>query len=84
MKFVKRIRAFNKMPDLLNEVQRKAEQLQKIHKAVSTVLIHDIRAQQQKRTGKDIVKSTSSIKTSPGLESLLELDISIELPNSTS
>ncbi|TFB00433.1 hypothetical protein CCMA1212_007560 [Trichoderma ghanense] len=80
-KLVKRIRAFNKIPDLLSEVQRKAEQLQKIYTAVSTVLIHDIRAQQGRTTGKDVVKSTDSVKTSASPENLLELDISTEFPN---
>ena len=38
-KLVKKIRAFNKIPDLLAEVQRKAKQLQRIYTAVSTILI---------------------------------------------
>ncbi|ETS04897.1 hypothetical protein M419DRAFT_73306 [Trichoderma reesei RUT C-30] len=80
-KFVKRLRAFNKIPDLLTEVQRKAEQLQRIYTAVSTVLIHDIRAQQGMTNGKDVVKSTGSANTSASCGNLVELAISTEFPN---
>ncbi|KAL7807409.1 hypothetical protein V8C26DRAFT_414763 [Trichoderma gracile] len=80
-KFVKRIRAFNKIPDLLAEVQRKAEQLQKIYTAISTVLIHDIRAQQGMTNGKDVVTATGSPNTSASPGTLVNLAISTELPN---
>ena len=80
-KLVKKIRAFNKIPDLLAEVQRKAEQLQRIYTAVSTVLIQDIRAQQGKTSGKDVVKSTSSVKALATPQSLLEINISTDFAN---
>lgn len=45
-KFVKRIWAFNRIPDILAEIQRKAAQLQQVYSAVSTVIVNDIRTQQ--------------------------------------
>ncbi|KAK0767246.1 hypothetical protein N5P37_000980, partial [Trichoderma harzianum] len=77
-RFVKRIWTFNRIPDLLAEIQRKAEQLQKIYSAVHAVLLQDIRTQQERASGKEIVKSTLSVKKSSIHEHLLDLDLSTD------
>ncbi|KAL7950371.1 hypothetical protein V8C42DRAFT_197331 [Trichoderma barbatum] len=77
-KLVKRIWTFNKIPDLLAEIQRKAEQLQKISNAVSTILLQDIRTQQGRASGKEIVKSTPTVGSSAIHEQLLNLDLTTD------
>ena len=42
-KYVKRLWAFYKIPNLLDKIQRKAEQLEKVYSAVSIMLLYDIR-----------------------------------------
>ncbi|KAL7940252.1 hypothetical protein V8C42DRAFT_338049 [Trichoderma barbatum] len=49
-------------PTFSFEVQRKAEQLQKIYSAVHAVLLQDIRRRQERASGKEIVKSTLAVK----------------------
>ncbi|KAJ4865033.1 hypothetical protein T069G_01563 [Trichoderma breve] len=74
----KRIWNFGKIPELLAEIQRKAEQLQKIYSAVQAVLLQDIRAQQERATGKEIVKSTPSVGNSVLHGHLLSLDLNTD------
>lgn len=74
----KRIWNFGKIPELLAEIQRKAEQLQKIYSAVQAVLLQDIRAQQERATGKEIVKSTPYVGNSVLHGNLLSLDLSTD------
>jgi hypothetical protein len=80
-KFVKRIWAFNKIPDLLAEIQRKAEQLQRVYSAVSVVILHNIRLQQGRTSGKETVESTSVVQKTTIHESLLDLDLSTDFAN---
>lgn len=77
-RFVKRMWTFNRIPDLLAEIQRKADQLQKIYSAVHAVLLQDIRTQQERASGKEIVKSTLAVKKSAIHEHLLDLDLSTD------
>ncbi|KAL7952405.1 hypothetical protein V8C34DRAFT_319073 [Trichoderma compactum] len=77
-RFVKRIWTFNRIPHLLAEIQRKAEQLQKIYSAVHAVLLQDIRTQQERASGKEIIKSTLAVKKSDIHEHLLGLDLSTD------
>ncbi|PKK42611.1 hypothetical protein CI102_14855 [Trichoderma harzianum] len=77
-RFVKRIWTFNKIPDLLAKIQRNAEQLQKIYSAVHAVLLQDIRTQQERASGKEMVKSTLSVEKSSIHEQLLHLDLSTD------
>ncbi|CAG9973398.1 unnamed protein product [Clonostachys byssicola] len=46
-KLIRRILVVKRIPGLLTEIQRKAEQLQKIHSAVSVVILQDIRTNQE-------------------------------------
>ncbi|UKZ74035.1 hypothetical protein TrVFT333_001689 [Trichoderma virens FT-333] len=72
----RRMWTFGTIPDLLAEIQRKAEQLQKIYNAVQALLLQDIRTQQERATGKEIVKSTSAVGNSAINERLLSVDLS--------
>ncbi|KAM3520592.1 hypothetical protein NHJ13051_006753 [Beauveria bassiana] len=47
-KMIRRIWIVKRIPGLLAEIQRKAEQLQKIYSAVSVVILQDIRANQER------------------------------------
>ncbi|PQK14621.1 hypothetical protein BB8028_0005g01520 [Beauveria bassiana] len=47
-KLIRRIWIVKRIPGLLAEIQRKAEQLQKIYSAVSVVILQDIRANQER------------------------------------
>ena len=80
-KFVKRIWAFNKIPDLLAEIQRKAEQLQQVYSAVSAVILHDIRMQQERTSGKETVEATAVVQKANMHENLLNLDLSTDFVN---
>lgn len=52
-KLIRRIWTMKRIPGLLTEIQRKAEQLQKIYSAVSVVILQDIRTNQDRPpTGK--------------------------------
>ncbi|KAI0528263.1 hypothetical protein F5B22DRAFT_632675 [Xylaria bambusicola] len=64
-RFIKRIWALNRIPDILVEIQRKAAQLQQVCNAVSTVIVSDIRTQQGRTSGKETVESTSVVKNPP-------------------
>ncbi|KAI1288679.1 hypothetical protein F5Y03DRAFT_404548 [Xylaria venustula] len=74
-RFIKRIWALNKIPDILVEIQRKAAQLQQVCNAVSTVIVSDIRTQQRRTSGNETVESTSIVKTPPLHDNM---DISVE------
>ena len=76
MKFIKRLWAFTKIPDLLAEIQRKADQLQQIYNVLSTIIVHDIRIQQVRTSGKETVESTSVVEEPARHEHLLDLDLS--------
>ncbi|KAK5629071.1 hypothetical protein RRF57_004786 [Xylaria bambusicola] len=64
-RFIKRIWALNRIPDILVEIQRKAAQLQQVCNAVSTVIVSNIRAQQGRTSGKETIESTSVVKRPP-------------------
>ena len=61
-KYIERLLAFYKIPDLLDEIQRKAEQLEKVYGAVSVMLLCDIRTQQRRSSESGIIESTPSRK----------------------
>ena len=75
-KFIKRLRAFAKIPELLAEIQRKADQLQQICNVVSTLIVHDFRVQQGRTSGKETVESTAVVKETTTHENFLDLDLS--------
>ena len=77
-KYVKRLWAFYKIHDLLNEIQRKAEQLEKVYSAMSIVLLDDIRAQQRQLSESGIIESTAVAKNPITNEHLLEVGLSTE------
>jgi len=77
-RFVRRIWTFNKIPDILAEIQHKAAQLQQVYSAVSTVIVNDIRTQQGRTSGKDIVESTLIATTTALQGNLLDLDVSTD------
>lgn len=77
-KYVKRIWAFYKIPDLLDEIQRKAEQLEKVYSAASVMLLHDIRTQQRRSSESGIIESTPVAKIPTIHEHLLEVGLSTE------
>lgn len=77
-KYVKRLWAFYKIPDLLDEIQRKAEQLEKVYGAVSTMLLYDIRTQQRRSSETGIIESTPVAKNPTIHEHLLEVALSTE------
>ena len=76
MKFMKRLWAFGKIPDLLAEIQRKADQLQKIYNVLSTIIVLDIRLQQGRTSEKEAVEYTSVVEEPARHENLLNLDFS--------
>ena len=76
MKFIKRLWAFSIIPDLLAEIQRKANQLQQIYNVISTIIVHDIRTQQGETSGKETVESTTAVEEPARHENLLDLDLS--------
>lgn len=82
-KYVKRLWAFYKIPDLLDEIQRKAEQLEKVHGAVSVMLLYDIRTQQRWSSESGIIESTPVAKNPTIHEHLLDLGLSTEFAAST-
>ncbi|EAA34357.2 hypothetical protein GE21DRAFT_3606 [Neurospora crassa] len=65
-KFFKRIWAFNKIPDLLADIQRKADQLQRAYSAVSIVFLQHIKVQQGRTSGKETVESSTVFKACYG------------------
>ncbi|KAJ2905713.1 hypothetical protein MKZ38_004580 [Zalerion maritima] len=69
-RFIKRIWAFNRFPDIVVEIQRKATQLQQVCNAVSTVIVNDIRTQQGRTSAKETVESTSIGQKTPLHENL--------------
>lgn len=75
-KYVKRLWAFYKIPDLLDEIQRKAEQLEKVYGAVSFMLLYDIRTQQRRSSENGIIESTPVAKNPTIHEHLLEVGLS--------
>lgn len=77
-KYVKRLWAFYKIPDLLDEIQRKAEQLEKVYGAVSVMLLYDIRTQQRRSSESGIIESTPVAKNPTIHEHLLEVGLSTE------
>ncbi|KAL8724910.1 MAG: hypothetical protein Q9166_007681 [cf. Caloplaca sp. 2 TL-2023] len=77
-KYVKRLWAFYKIPDLLDEIQRKAEQLEKVYSAVSVMLLYDIRTQQRRSSESGIIESTPVAKNPTIHEHLLEVGLSTE------
>ncbi|KAK4148149.1 uncharacterized protein C8A04DRAFT_33653 [Dichotomopilus funicola] len=76
-KFVKRLWALGRIPDLLAEIQRKAEQLQHVYTAVFAVLIQDMRVQQGRMTGKEPVESAIVQKTAVP-ENMLDFNLSTD------
>jgi hypothetical protein len=74
-KYAKRIWAFNKIPDHLAEIQRKAEQLQKVYSAVSAIMLFEIRTQQQRTSVKENVEFKAVVKIKPTHGDLLDLDL---------
>lgn len=77
-KYVKRLWAFYKIPDLLDEIQRKAEQLEKVYGALSIMLLYDIRTQQGRSGGSGIIESTPIAKNPTAHEHLLEVGLNTE------
>ena len=77
-KYVKRSLAFYKIPDLLDEIQRKAEQLEKVYSTMSIMLLYDIRTQQTRSSESEIIESTPVAKNSTIQEYSLEAGISTE------
>ena len=61
-KFINRLRAFSKVPDLLAEIQRKATHLQQIYTAVSALTIQEIRLQQERTKENETIESTSVVE----------------------
>ena len=77
-KYVKRLLVFYKIPDILDEIQRKAEQLEKLYGAVSIMLLYDIRTQ-QRRSGESGIIESNPVAKSPYIhEHLLEVGLSTE------
>ena len=78
-KFVKRLWAFNKIPDLLAEIKRKAEQLQQVYSAVFVVILQDTRVRQSPTSPeKEVVESAveSAVVPKPTIhENSLALDL---------
>ena len=77
-KYVKRLWAFYKIPDLLDEIQRKAEQLERVYSAVSIMLIDEIRKQQRRSSESGIIESTPDAKSLTTHEHLFEVGLSTE------
>ena len=77
-KFAKRVRAFYKIPDLLDEIQRKAEQLEKVYGAVSIMLLYDIRTQQRRSSESGIIESNPVAKSPTIHGHVLEVGISTD------
>ncbi|KAI4193337.1 MAG: hypothetical protein LQ350_008370 [Teloschistes chrysophthalmus] len=75
-KHVKRLWAFYKIPDLLDDIQRKAEQLEKVYSAVSFMLLYDISTQQRRSSENRIIESTPVAKNPTIHEHLLEVGLS--------
>ena len=77
-KFVQWMRAFNKIPDLLAEIKRKAEQLQKVYSAVSLTILNDIREQKERTSGKANIEFAPIVKKQTLHENMLDLDLSTD------
>ena len=77
-KLFQRIRVFHKIPDILAEIKRKAEQLEKVYSAVSLTILNDVRAQSQRErsSGKQDTESTVIVKKKPLQENMSDLDLS--------
>ena len=75
-KYFRRLWALYKIPDLLDEIQRKAEQLEKVYGAVSIILLYDIRTQQRRSTESGITESTLVAKNATIHGHLLEVGLS--------
>jgi len=60
-KFVKRMRAFSRIPESLAEFRRKTTQLQQVCSGLSTVIVNDIRTQQGRTSGKETVDQMMGI-----------------------
>ncbi|KAK4107087.1 hypothetical protein N656DRAFT_793423 [Canariomyces notabilis] len=82
-RFVKRIWTFNKISDLLAEIQRKAEQLQQIYSAIFAVMLQDIWVQQGRTSGKETVESTTvtTVQKPTVHENLHNLDLGTDFVN---
>ncbi|KID94660.1 hypothetical protein MAJ_09380, partial [Metarhizium majus ARSEF 297] len=65
-RFVKRIWAFYKIPGILAEIQRKADQLHKIYTTISAAILHNMTTQQ----------GQTSVAQTTIHENLLQLDLS--------
>ena len=77
-KYAKRLLAFYKIPDLLDEIQRKAEQLEKVYGVVSVLLLYDMRTQQRQSSESGIIKSDPVARNPTMHGHLLEVSISTE------
>lgn len=77
-KYAKRLWAFYKIPDLLDEIQRKAERLEKVYGAVSFMLLYDIRTQQRRSSESGVIESTPVAKIPTIHEHSLEVALSTE------
>ena len=77
-KYVKRLWTFYKIPDLLSEIQRKAQHLEKVYGAVSIMVLYEIRTQQKRPSEVRIDASTSIAKRPNTHEHLLEVGVSTE------
>lgn len=64
--------------DLLHEIQRRAEQLEKVYSAMSIMLLSDIRTQQRRSSESGIIESTPVAKNPTIHEHLLEVGLSTE------
>lgn len=77
-KYARRIWAFYKIPDLLDEIQRKAEQLEKVYGAVSVMLLYDMRMQQGRSSENGTVESFPPGRRPSVDEHLLKVSLSTD------
>ena len=77
-KYVKRLWAFYKIPDLLDEIQRKAGHLEKVYSAVSIIILYDIKTQHRRLEESGITESAPMATSPPIHEHLLEGRVSSE------
>lgn len=67
-RFIKRLRAFTKIPDLLAEIQRKATHLQQIYTAISVLIMQDASLQHERTSGSETTESISVAKEAAPLD----------------
>ncbi|KAK4696579.1 hypothetical protein P7C71_g1359, partial [Lecanoromycetidae sp. Uapishka_2] len=75
-KYVKRVWLFYKIPDLLDEIQRKAEQLEKVYSTVSIIFVVNIRTQQRKSSETEIIEAAPDANNPTIHEHLLGVGLS--------